>query len=147
MLKYNIILLGRLALSHLRLIRFLFRRLGFCVRSPNVTSVTFWKIPAMGVLFGKSAVNKLLKITLKSVEVIEKITIFEGASTYGSYKVHLNNSAALVCERTIPSDLRLSAKLLPTFDIGCHVVSVTDPLSGRSRYFFLQVPPQLYSRG
>jgi hypothetical protein len=43
---------------------------------------------------------------------------------------------------------------MPTFaDRGCHVVSVTDPYGriidflGRSRYFFFQVSPQLYSRG
>jgi hypothetical protein len=38
-------------------------------------------------------------------------------------------------------------------DTGCHVVSVTDPYGrnlgflDRSRYFFFQVAPQLYSRG
>jgi hypothetical protein len=37
----------------------------------------------------------------------------------------------LVRKRTIPSDRRLSAKLVPTFaDRGCRVVSGTDP-SGR----------------
>jgi hypothetical protein len=43
---------------------------------------------------------------------------------------------------------------MPTFaDRGCHVVSVTDPnyrilgFLARSRYFFYQVAPQLYSRG
>jgi hypothetical protein len=52
-----------------------------------------------------------------------------------------------------PSDRRLSAKLVATFvDIGCHVVSVTDPYGrildflDRSRVFF-QVAPQLCSRG
>jgi hypothetical protein len=52
------------------------------------------------------------------------------------------------------SDRRLSVKLVPTFvDRGCHVVSVTDPygrilgFEDRSRYFFFQVAPQLYSRG
>jgi hypothetical protein len=52
------------------------------------------------------------------------------------------------------SDRRLSAKLLLNFaDRGCHVVSVTDPYGriicflDRSRYFFFQVAPQLYSRG
>jgi hypothetical protein len=47
-----------------------------------------------------------------------------------------------------------SAKLVPTFaDRGCHVVSVTEPLGSilgfldRSRYFFFQIAPQLYSRG
>jgi hypothetical protein len=63
-------------------------------------------------------------------------------------------SVALVRERTIPSDRRLSTKLMPTFvDRGCHVVSVTDPYGSilgfldRSRYFFFQVAPQLYWRG
>jgi hypothetical protein len=53
-----------------------------------------------------------------------------------------------------PSDRRLSAKWLPTFaDRGCHVVCVTDPYGrildflDKSRYFFYQVAPQLYSRG
>jgi hypothetical protein len=52
------------------------------------------------------------------------------------------------------TDRRLSAKLVPTFaDKECHVVSVTDPCGrilgflDRSRYFFFQVAPQLYSRG
>jgi hypothetical protein len=53
-----------------------------------------------------------------------------------------------------PSDRRLSAKLVPTFaDRGCRVVSATDPhghilgFLDRSRYYFFQVAPQLYSRG
>jgi hypothetical protein len=53
-----------------------------------------------------------------------------------------------------PSDRRLSAKLVRTFtDRGFHVVSVTDPYGrflgflDRSRYFFSQVAPQLYSWG
>jgi hypothetical protein len=43
---------------------------------------------------------------------------------------------------------------MPTFaDRGCHVVSVTDPYGrilgflDRSRYFFFQVAPELYSQG
>jgi hypothetical protein len=46
------------------------------------------------------------------------------------------------------------AKLVLTFvDRGCHLVSVTDPYGrilgflDRIRYFFLEVAPQLYSRG
>jgi hypothetical protein len=53
-----------------------------------------------------------------------------------------------------PSDCRLSTMLVPTFaDRGCHMVSVTDPYGrilgflDRSRYFFFQAAPQLYSRG
>jgi hypothetical protein len=51
-----------------------------------------------------------------------------------------------------PSDRRFSVKLMPKFaDRGCHVVSVTVPYGrilgflDRSRYFFFQVAPQLYS--
>jgi hypothetical protein len=47
----------------------------------------------------------------------------------------------------------LSAKLVPTFENrGCRMVSATDPhgrilaFLGLSRYYFLQVAPQLYSR-
>jgi hypothetical protein len=53
-----------------------------------------------------------------------------------------------------PSDRRLSVKLVPSFaEWKWHEVSVTDPYSrilgflDRSRYFFFQVAPQLYSRG
>jgi hypothetical protein len=53
-----------------------------------------------------------------------------------------------------PSDHRLSTKLATAFaGRGCHVVSVTDPyvrilwFLDRSRNFFFQVAPQLYSRG
>jgi hypothetical protein len=52
-----------------------------------------------------------------------------------------------------PRDRRLSAKLVPTYvDIGCLVVSVTDPFGSilsfldRSLYFFFQATPQMYSR-
>jgi hypothetical protein len=52
------------------------------------------------------------------------------------------------------SDRRLSSKVVPTLaDRGSYVVSVTDPYCrilgflDRSRYFFFQVAPQLYSRG
>jgi hypothetical protein len=57
-------------------------------------------------------------------------------------------------ELYLPSDLCLSAKLVPTFTDGvCHVISVTDPYGrtldflDRSLYFFSQLVPQLYSRG
>jgi hypothetical protein len=53
-----------------------------------------------------------------------------------------------------PCDRLLSAKLVSTLaDRGCRVVSATDPYGrvldfpDRSRYFFYQVAPQLYSRG
>jgi hypothetical protein len=65
------------------------------------------------------------------------------------------NSVAWVRQRTIPTERRcLSAKLVPTFAArGCHAFSVTDPYGrilgfpGRSRYFFFQVAPPLYSQG
>jgi hypothetical protein len=57
-------------------------------------------------------------------------------------------------EQYLPSDRRFSAELVPTFaDRGRNMVSVTDLYSriliflDRSRYIFLQVAPQLYSRG
>jgi hypothetical protein len=57
-------------------------------------------------------------------------------------------------ERYRPSDRRMSAKLVPTFaERGCRVVSATDPHGrilgspDRSRYYYFQVAPQLYSRG
>jgi hypothetical protein len=41
---------------------------------------------------------------------------------------NLNNSMALAHERTIPSDFRLSTKLVPTFvDRGHRVIKATDP--------------------
>jgi hypothetical protein len=67
------------------------------------------------------------------------------------YKTPWSESAS---ELYRPSGRRLSAKLVPTFaDRGCHVVSLTDPCGrvlgflDRSRYFFFQTAPQLYSRG
>jgi hypothetical protein len=55
--------------------------------------------------------------------------------------------------RGLISRPQLSAKLVPTFaDRWCHMVIVTDPYGrilgflDRSRYFFFQVAPQLFSR-
>jgi hypothetical protein len=60
---------------------------------------------------------------------------------------------AWVRERTIPTDRRLSTKLVSTVaDRRCYVVSVTNPYCrnldflDRSRYFLFQVAP-LYSQG
>jgi hypothetical protein len=66
-----------------------------------------------------------------------------------------NNSVALVRERTIPTEQPpLVSEVTAKFaDRGCHVVSVMDPYGrilaflDRSRYFFFQAAPQLYSRG
>jgi hypothetical protein len=60
-----------------------------------------------------------------------------------------------VRERTIqPERSQLVSEISAKFvDRGCHVFSVTDPYGrilgflGRSRYFFFQLAPQLYSRG
>jgi hypothetical protein len=68
----------------------------------------------------------------------------------------LLNSMAWVRERTIPTERPpLVGEVIVNFfaDRGCHVVTVTDPYCrilgfiDRSRYFFYQVAPQLYSRG
>jgi hypothetical protein len=59
-------------------------------------------------------------------------------------------SVALVRKRTIPTDVEVSAEFV---DSGCRVVSATDPhgrilgFLDRSRYYFSQIAPQLYSRG
>jgi hypothetical protein len=68
---------------------------------------------------------------------------------------YVNNSVALVRERTIPTERPpLVGEVSANFaDRGCHVVSVTDSYGrilgflDRSRYFIFQVAPQLYSRG
>jgi hypothetical protein len=59
-------------------------------------------------------------------------------------------SVVLVRKRTIPTDRRMLAKLVPTFaERVCRVVSATDPhdrilgFLDRSRYYFFQVAPQL----
>jgi hypothetical protein len=61
-----------------------------------------------------------------------------------------------VRERTIPTERPpLVSEVIAKFlrIRGCHVVSVTDPYGrilhslDRSRYFFYQVAPQLYSQG
>jgi hypothetical protein len=66
------------------------------------------------------------------------------------------NSAAWVRERTIPTETErppLVGEVSADFhDTGCHMVSVTNPYGrnlgfvDRSRYFFFQAAPQLYSR-
>jgi hypothetical protein len=65
------------------------------------------------------------------------------------------NSVALVSKRTMPSEQPpLVVELVPTFaDRECRVVNATDPhgrilgFLDRSRYYFVQVAPQFYSRG
>jgi hypothetical protein len=59
-----------------------------------------------------------------------------------------------VSELYRPIDRHLSAKLVQTSaDRGCRVISAANPngrilgFLDRSRYFFFQVAPQLYSRG
>jgi hypothetical protein len=78
--------------------------------------------------------------------------IFRDAVQFGRWALTPWHESASELYR--PSGSRLSAKLVLTFaDIGCHVVSVTDPYCRilgflhRSSYFFFQVAPQLYSRG
>jgi hypothetical protein len=61
---------------------------------------------------------------------------------------------AWVRDRTVPTDRPPLGEVSAKFaDRVCHVVSVTDPYGrilgflDRSRYFFFEVAPQLYSRG
>jgi CBS-domain-containing membrane protein len=69
-------------------------------------------------------------------------------------KQNKKTSLVWVRERTIPTERPPLVDVVRTFaDRGCHVVSVTDAYGrilrflDRSRYFFFQVAPQLYSRG
>jgi hypothetical protein len=77
-----------------------------------------------------------------------------GIETIMYIKLNWTPRSESASELYYPSDRRLSAKLVPTFtDRKCHVVSVTDSYGrilgflDRSRYFFFQTAPQLYSRG
>jgi hypothetical protein len=80
-------------------------------------------------------------------EVSDRINAYIAGSSFVTHRYNLH----LVFR---PSDHCLSAKLVPTFaDRACRVVSVTNPygrilgLLERSRYSFIQVAPQLHSRG
>jgi hypothetical protein len=80
----------------------------------------------------------------------EKIAFvgFGMCSLYANIETPRSESAR---ELHRPRDRCFSAKLVTT--LACHVVSVADPCGrilgflDRSRYFFFQVAPQLYSRG
>jgi hypothetical protein len=81
----------------------------------------------------------------------------------GRAKVNLRTATAKILvllklrglsQRANYTDRRLSVKLVTNLaDRGCDVVSVTDPYGrifgslDRSRYFFFQIVPKLYSRG
>jgi hypothetical protein len=76
------------------------------------------------------------------------------ANTITSWAYNLTPWPESASELYRLSESRLSAKPVPTFvDRGCHVVSVTDSYGrilgflDRSRNFFFQIDPQLYSRG
>jgi hypothetical protein len=78
----------------------------------------------------------------------------EPVLTGALYMLYISRWSEPASELYRPSDSRLSTKSVTTFaDRGCHVISMTDPncrILGflyRSRYFFFQVAPQLYSRG
>jgi hypothetical protein len=79
----------------------------------------------------------------------------QGNRTIFEFKYDPKKIMARVRERIIPTEQpRLIGDVSAKFaDRGCHLVSVTDPYGrifgflGRSRYLFLPVAPQLYSRG
>jgi hypothetical protein len=82
---------------------------------------------------------------------ISKPRLYQNISNvmYNSWFIVYTNSVVWVCKRTI-----LTERPPPTFaNRGCHVVSVTVPhgrifgFLDRSRYFFFQVAPELYSWG
>jgi hypothetical protein len=115
--------------------------------------------------------NISLKLTLTDMASMHHISDYSRQISHKSLAhevLHKNNTDIYDgnTKKTKPRDMspranytdrathRLPAKLVPTFDDrGCHVVSVTDPYChilgflDRSRYFFFQVAPQLYSRG
>jgi hypothetical protein len=77
------------------------------------------------------------------------------ANTKNNLQVQTKNSVALVRERTLPTERPpLVGEVTAKFsDRGCRMVSATK-LYGRifgfldrSRYYFVQVAPQLYSGG
>jgi hypothetical protein len=71
---------------------------------------------------------------------------------YTVYTVIVNVALSPLADYTDRATAAYRLKLVPTFD-DRDVVSVTDPhgrilgFLDRSRYFFFQVAPQLYSRG
>jgi hypothetical protein len=87
--------------------------------------------------------------------------VFKHGTVEAHWKCNRNKQAIIILllpwpesasELYRPSDHRLSTKLVPTFaERVCHVVSVTDPYGrilgfrDRSRYYFLQVTPELSS--
>jgi hypothetical protein len=93
--------------------------------------------------------------TVRSCGIHDRRSVRGGGRFSGTCIETKRNSVAWVGERSILTELPLLVEqLVPTFeDRGCHVVSVTDPYGrilgflDRSRYFFFQVAPQLYSRG
>jgi hypothetical protein len=126
-------------------------------RQPQTYSADFWDIPT-----GKENqihciqrqphhnVTQKTDTTHSTWRDIGRITEIQQTN-----KQTKTNSVASVRERTIPTKRPLlSTKLVLTFmDRRCRVVSATDPyglilgLLDRSRYFFFQVAPHLYSRG
>jgi hypothetical protein len=109
----------------------------------------FSRYPSPGISLGQpTQPDHLCHLDSSHCSTSQKTTIL---SIVNYKKIRVPESAS---ELYWPSDHRLSAKLVPIFlDRGCHVVSVTNPYRrilgflDRSRYFFFQIAPQLYSRG
>jgi CBS-domain-containing membrane protein len=73
---------------------------------------------------------------------------------FSKHMIKKKNSMTSVHKRTMPTEQPPLVSVVPTFaDRGCHVVSVMNPYGrilgflDQSRYYFFQVPPQLYSQG
>jgi hypothetical protein len=94
------------------------------------------------------------RLHLHSVEIIIKHTLYQILNIYQMF-IHQHKKLTKVCGLSprVNYTARSTAKLVPTFaDRGSHVVSTMD-LQGcilasldRSRYYFFQIAPQLYSR-
>jgi hypothetical protein len=126
------------------------------------TYVQIWKTAScrlsVTVQFHPSSTRTVTRLRANSVkldypppkEKLKKVGRCCYIATSPSIHVKRNSVALSASELSRPIDRRLSATLVPTFaDRRC----VTDPYGrilgflDRSRYFFYQVAPQLYSRG
>jgi hypothetical protein len=111
------------------------------VTCPNFVTLQLWKSTAYPIetvfhLYHRSCLHSIPSLYI--LRILTKLNPWPGSAR----------------ELYRPSDRRMSSKLVPILaDRGFYVASFTDPYGcilgflERSRYFFFQVAPQLYSRG
>jgi hypothetical protein len=103
---------------------------------------------------GKAAGGWSWPLTSKYYRSQENMDLYRTSALLIDINIDNKNSVAWDSERTISIERQPFVSVVPAFaDRGCRVVSVTDPRGrilrflDRSRYFFSQVAPQLYSWG